>query len=60
MFFHCGHCFHSHFYIPVVLGKIAIDELMRMCDTQRQDINKQTVWKDNESLRLTLQTLWKV
>ncbi|KAG1964383.1 beta-alanine-activating enzyme [Pimephales promelas] len=40
-------------------GKIAIDELMRMCDTQRQDINKQTVWKDNESLRLTLQTLWK-
>ncbi|XP_048062357.1 beta-alanine-activating enzyme isoform X1 [Megalobrama amblycephala] len=40
-------------------GKIAIDELMRMCDTQRQDINKQTVWKDMESVRLKLQTLWK-
>lgn len=60
MFFHRGNSFHSYFYIPVVLGKIAIDELMRMCDTRRQDINKQTVWKDIESVRLKLQTLWKV
>lgn len=40
-------------------GKIAIDELMRMCDTQRQDINELTVRKDIESVRLKLQTLWK-
>ncbi|XP_067239904.1 beta-alanine-activating enzyme isoform X2 [Chanodichthys erythropterus] len=40
-------------------GKIAIDELMRMCDTQRRDVNKQTVWKDIESVRMKFQTLWK-
>uniref|UniRef100_A0A8C1YGA1 Beta-alanine-activating enzyme n=1 Tax=Cyprinus carpio TaxID=7962 RepID=A0A8C1YGA1_CYPCA len=51
------------FFIPALPltshGKIAIDELMRMCDAQKQDINTQTVWKDIESVRLKLQTLWK-
>uniref|UniRef100_A0A673NI29 Beta-alanine-activating enzyme n=1 Tax=Sinocyclocheilus rhinocerous TaxID=307959 RepID=A0A673NI29_9TELE len=51
------------FFIPALPltshGKIAIDELMRMCDTQKQDINTQTVWKDIESVRMKLQTLWK-
>ncbi|XP_067272957.1 beta-alanine-activating enzyme [Pseudorasbora parva] len=52
------------FFIPALPltshGKIAIDELMTMCDTQSQDIkNKQTVRKDIESVRLKLQTLWK-
>ncbi|KAK2884270.1 hypothetical protein Q8A67_017907 [Cirrhinus molitorella] len=51
------------FFIPALPltshGKIATDELMRMCDSQKQDINTQTVWKDIESVRLKLQTLWK-
>ncbi|XP_073672674.1 beta-alanine-activating enzyme [Garra rufa] len=51
------------FFIPALPltshGKIATDELMRMCDAQKQDINTQTVWKDIESVRVKLQTLWK-
>ncbi|XP_051954079.1 beta-alanine-activating enzyme-like isoform X2 [Xyrauchen texanus] len=40
-------------------GKIAMDELMRMCETQRQNTDKQTVQKDIDTIRLKLQTLWK-
>ncbi|XP_043076339.1 beta-alanine-activating enzyme isoform X2 [Puntigrus tetrazona] len=51
------------FFIPALPltshGKIAIDELLRICDTQKQDINTQTVWKDIESVRLKIKTLWK-
>ncbi|XP_051511642.1 beta-alanine-activating enzyme isoform X2 [Myxocyprinus asiaticus] len=40
-------------------GKIAMDELMRMCETQRQNTDTQTVQKDIDTIRLKLQTLWK-
>ncbi|NP_001410730.1 beta-alanine-activating enzyme [Danio rerio] len=40
-------------------GKIAIDELMKTCETQRQDKNKQAPQKDTASVRLKLQNLWK-
>ncbi|XP_056337435.1 beta-alanine-activating enzyme [Danio aesculapii] len=40
-------------------GKIATDELIKMCDAQRQDKNNQTAQKDAASVRLKLQNLWK-
>lgn len=51
------------FFIPALPltshGKVAMDELMRMCVTHRQDAKKETEQEKIETVRLKLQTLWK-
>lgn len=48
------------FFLHVFLGKVAIDELMRMCVIRRQDAKRETEQENIETVRLKLQTLWKV
>ncbi|XP_056620540.1 beta-alanine-activating enzyme isoform X2 [Triplophysa dalaica] len=51
------------FFIPALPltshGKVAMDELMRMCVTQRQEANREAEQENIETVRLKLQTLWK-
>lgn len=63
VFLHCSFWYSylcSNFFLYVFLGKVAMDELMRMCVTQRQEANKETEQENIQTIRLKLQTLWKV
>nr|XP_055041777.1 beta-alanine-activating enzyme [Misgurnus anguillicaudatus] len=40
-------------------GKVSIDELMKMCQTQGQHTNTQIEHENIEAMRLKIQTLWK-